>query len=284
MTSAGSYHGSHTFRGVSPDPGYGTAEHRLQTSEPVREDSPPYIPSPTPTPEYSYPPWNPPDVSGALHELVWYEEQDNTVPDDGAPGPSHVVARARKVPAKTAGLQGQTPQGSARLIGLETINQEVNEEDKDCEIVCHRPITKVHIRAPVVYSADPISRKDWMYYELEMQRLEGVNPNAEGKIFKILANLPKESALVCQLGFECGISSTEDVSILRHLVIYSGATHHVLYDRALFAASNFRTVQERYVRTGGGEKHPVKGIGKVVLHSYMSGAEYPTAIVLHEAL
>jgi hypothetical protein len=72
---------------------------------------------------------------------------------------------------------------------------------------------------------------------------------------------------------------------MRHLVIDSGATHHVLFDRALFAASDFRAVQEeRYVRTGGDEKHPVKGIGKVVLHSYLSGAEYPTAIVLHEAL
>jgi hypothetical protein len=73
MTSAGSYGRCPTFREVSPDPGYGTAEHRLQNSEPVREDSPPYIPSPTP--EYSYPPRNPPDAGGALHELVWYEEQ-----------------------------------------------------------------------------------------------------------------------------------------------------------------------------------------------------------------
>jgi hypothetical protein len=72
---------------------------------------------------------------------------------------------------------------------------------------------------------------------------------------------------------------------MRHLVIDSGATHHVFFGRALFAASDFKAVQEeRYTRTGRGEKHPVKGVGKVVLHSYLSGAENPTAIVLHEAL
>jgi hypothetical protein len=147
---------------------------------------------------------------------------------------------------------------------IQTINQ-VEEDDDECKIVHRRPITKVHISSQKVFSAHPSIRQDWMYYELEMQRLEEVKRGVEGKVLKSPEGLEQlqESALVCQLDLECGVSPTEDVSILisglRHLVVDSGATHHVLFDKSMFAASDFRVVQgEQYVRTGGGEKHPLK--------------------------
>jgi hypothetical protein len=95
------------------------------------------------------------------------------VPNDGAPGTSHMVTSARRIPAKTAVLQGPNPQASARLNGLETINED-DEEEVDCEVVRQHPFTNIHLNTQFVYSADPRSRKDWSYYEVEMQRFDAV--------------------------------------------------------------------------------------------------------------
>jgi hypothetical protein len=136
-----------------------------------------------------------------------------------------------------------------------------------------------------VYALSPELRKEWMHYELEMHRAERVGPNWPGIPFSRPLDLPNiDEAVICEIGLEVGCGADDDISIIRRLVIDSGATHHVFYDKSMFDPDGFdEKIQDWYVRTGGGEKHAVKGRGKVVLHSPTEGGEF-RALVLHSAL
>lgn len=101
------------------------------------------------------------------------------------------------------------------------------------------------------------------------------DPAEHGKLIVHDSTLSENMAVVCQLSMEVGIEGHEDVSELSALIIDSGATHHVMSSSSMFEEGTYQTVKRinpstntpYCVRTGGGERHPVVGMGSVVLHS-----------------
>jgi hypothetical protein len=97
-------------------------------------------------------------------------------------------------------------------------------------------------------------------------------------------------ASMCQVSLGFDIGACTDISLLRKLIIYSEATHHVLSERDMFEPKSYKAVNRpnkatalpHFVRTGGGKRQPVLFWGKVILHSQWK--DRIVTIVLHDVL